>query len=114
MCIRASIARAASGFIYYVSLTGVTGAGHLDAEDVARHVALIRQYSDLPVAVGFGIKDAESARTVAGIADAVVVDSALVDAVARAMETGADAEAASRAAIELLTEIRAGIDSLAS
>ena len=108
------IAREASGFIYYVSLKGVTGAGHLDAEDVARHVALIRQYSDLPVAVGFGIKDAESARTVAGIADAVVVGSALVDAVARAMETGADAEAASRAAIELLTEIRAGIDSLAS
>ena len=63
----------ASGFIYYVSLKGVTGAGHLDADDVATHVARIRERSQLPVAVGFGIKDAQSAASVAGIADGIVV-----------------------------------------
>ncbi|TNF86622.1 MAG: tryptophan synthase subunit alpha, partial [Gammaproteobacteria bacterium] len=108
------IAAEASGFLYYVSVKGVTGAGHLDTEDVARHVASIRDHSDLPVAVGFGIKDAATARAVAEVADAVVVGSALVDAVARAIDAGAEPLAAGDAATALLAEIRSGIDSLAS
>ena len=77
-----TITEQASGFIYYVALKGVTGAGHLDTESVEAHLAIIRQYTDLPVAVGFGIKDAETAARVAVCADAVVVGSALVDEVA--------------------------------
>lgn len=108
------IADQASGFIYYVSLKGVTGAGHLDAEDVAHHISRIRSRTDLPLAVGFGIKDAESAATVARLADGVVVGSALIRAMAEAIEAGADHEAAQQAAIELLTDIRKGVDSVAS
>lgn len=110
----ARIAARASGFIYYVSLKGVTGAGHLDTDDVARHVACIRGHCELPVAVGFGIKDAASARRVAGVADGVVVGSALVDAIARALARGADAAAACSAGTALIDEIRRGIDGLAS
>jgi len=108
------IARQARGFIYYVSLKGVTGAGHLDVEDVALHLGKIRSHSSLPVAVGFGIKDAQSAMTVARVADGVVVGSALVNAMAQAIEEGGDAEAAIAAATSLLAGIREGIDSLAS
>ncbi len=110
----ARIVGQASGFIYYVSLKGVTGAAKLDLDDVARQVARIRERSDLPVAVGFGIKDAASARAVAEVADAVVVGSALVNAVAASLEEGADTETAAAAATGLLAEIRQGIDSLAS
>jgi tryptophan synthase alpha chain len=108
------IVREASGFLYYVSVKGVTGAGHLDTADVARQVGRIRGYSELPVAVGFGIKDAATARAVAEVADAVVVGSALVNAVAVAIEAGADALEASGAATTLLAEIRSGIDATAS
>ena len=80
----ARLPRRASGFIYYVSLKGVTGAGHLDTAEVARRLDAIRRHSDLPVAVGFGIKDADSARAVAAVADGVVVGSALVNAMAQA------------------------------
>jgi tryptophan synthase alpha chain len=67
-----------SGFVYYVSLKGVTGASSLDVEDVGEHVAMIRRHTTMPVGVGFGIHDAQSASKVAAIADAVVVGSALV------------------------------------
>lgn len=67
-----------SGFVYYVSLKGVTGAGHLNLSEVKNKVAEIKTVSTLPVGVGFGIKDAESAKTIASIADAVVVGSALI------------------------------------
>lgn len=72
------ICAASSGFVYYVSLKGVTGAGHLDISEVKSKVAEIKQVSTLPVGVGFGIKDAESAKNIASIADAVVVGSALI------------------------------------
>jgi len=101
----------ASGFIYYVSLKGVTGAGHLDVEDVTRHLALIRERTALPVAVGFGIRDAASARAVAGVADGVVVGSAIVDCLAKAIDAGGDQAAAIEAAGTLLAEIRRGVDS---
>ena len=104
----------ASGFIYYVSLKGVTGAGHLDAGEVARRVEAIRRHSDLPVAVGFGIKDAASAKAVAAVADGVVVGSALVASMSRAIEAGGDREAAVAAAAALLAGIRQGMDNIAS
>lgn len=108
------IAREASGFIYYVSLKGVTGAGHLDLEAVRDGVASIQRHTELPVAVGFGIKDAESARAIAATAAGVVVGSALVNRVAETIAGGGDSAAAIEAAGQLLQEIRQGIDSIAS
>lgn len=72
------LASVASGFVYYVSLKGVTGAATLDVASVEEKVAEIRQFIDLPIGVGFGISDAESAAKVAACADAVVVGSAIV------------------------------------
>ena len=69
----------ATGYIYYVSLKGVTGAGHLNTAEVESKVGFIKQTTDLPVCVGFGIKDADSARAIAKYADGVVVGSVLVD-----------------------------------
>jgi tryptophan synthase alpha chain len=72
------IAAQASGFIYYVSLKGVTGAAHLEIASVAEKLAELRSVTHLPIGVGFGIRDADSAARVARIADAVIVGSALV------------------------------------
>lgn len=77
---------AASGFAYYVSLKGTTGAGHLDVDAVREKLAALREITDLPLAVGFGIRDGASARAVAEFADAVVVGSAIV----RRMGEGAE------------------------
>ena len=81
---------------------------------MAEHIALIRGHCQLPVAVGFGIKDAASAKAVATVADGVVVGSALVASMAAAVEAGGGHEAAMDAAVALVAEIRAGIDSIAS
>lgn len=75
------ICGAAGGFVYYVSLKGVTGAGHLDIAAVDEKVSEIRGYTGLPVGVGFGIKDADTAARMASIADAVIVGSAIVSRV---------------------------------
>lgn len=72
------IANLASGYLYYVSLKGVTGSATLDTDAVAQKVAIIRQYTQLPIGVGFGIKDATTAAQVAKISNAVIVGSALV------------------------------------
>jgi tryptophan synthase alpha chain len=72
------VARLARGYLYYVSLRGVTGASHIDLDDVAARVRHIQQVSALPVGVGFGIRDAATARAVAEIADAVIIGSRLV------------------------------------
>src|SRR5467141_3114392 len=72
------VARLASGYIYYVSLRGVTGAKHLDLEDVVAKLPSIRRKTRLPIGVGFGIRDAETARAVARIADAVVIGSRII------------------------------------
>lgn len=77
----AKIAKVASGFLYYVSLKGVTGAGHFDIRSVEENLARISRFSDLPVCVGFGIKDADSAKQVANVADGVVVGSAVVNVI---------------------------------
>lgn len=97
----------AHGFVYYVSLKGVTGAGTLDVADVASHVDAIRAVTELPVGVGFGISDGDSAARVAAVADAVVVGSALVRQVAG--NTG-DAAAMRRAVSALLGSMRQAID----
>jgi len=80
----ASIAAVASGFIYYVSLKGTTGSGQLSSPELSRPVQQIREFSDLPLAVGFGIKNAEMAASVAAYADAVVIGSALVEVLSEA------------------------------
>jgi len=73
-----TIVRQASGFVYYVSLKGVTGAGHLDIADVAAKVAAIRAKTSLPIGVGFGVRDAATAQAIGEIGDAVVVGSRMV------------------------------------
>jgi len=73
------VARVGSGFVYYVSLKGVTGAGHLDVDDVLAKLPRIRAATRLPIGVGFGIRDADSARRIAGQADAVVIASRLIE-----------------------------------
>ena len=72
------VGRIASGYVYYVSLKGVTGAGHLNTDAVAAMVPRIKRFVDLPVGVGFGIRDAVTARAVAKVSDAVVIGTALV------------------------------------
>jgi len=109
-----TITQSASGFIYYVAVKGVTGAGNLDVEDVRGHLARIRATSNLPVAVGFGIKDSDSASSVADIADGVVVGSALIDTMAKAIAGGDTEEAAVGKAINLLESIRTGVNGVAS
>jgi tryptophan synthase alpha chain len=74
----AQVAKLASGYLYYVSLKGVTGAGHLDLAEVGEKIPRIRRESRLPVGVGFGIRDAATARAVAEFADAVVIGSAII------------------------------------
>lgn len=87
------IAAHTSGYLYYVSMTGVTGAGGLDVASVTQRIADIKQQINVPMAVGFGIKDAATAAQFRDVADAVVVGSALVNTVHQAGEQGG-AEAA--------------------
>ena len=77
----ANVAKVASGYVYYVSLKGVTGAANLNAADVAEKLAVLRKHIDLPIGVGFGIRDAASAQAVARVADAVIIGSRLVQEV---------------------------------
>jgi len=72
------VGEVADGYVYYVSLKGVTGAGNLDTDAVARAVPRIKQHVKVPVGVGFGIRDAASAKAVAAVSDAVVIGSALI------------------------------------
>lgn len=102
-----STALVASGFIYYVSLKGVTGAGHLDVEAVKTQVAKLREYSDLPINVGFGISDAASARAVAEVADGVVIGSKLITLVETALKEDADAV---QIISDWVADVRAALD----
>ncbi len=74
----AAVAKLARGYVYYVSLKGVTGASHLDTAEVGRKLAEIRRHVRLPIGVGFGIRDAASARAIAADADAVVIGSRII------------------------------------
>lgn len=98
---------ASGGFLYYVSLKGVTGAGHLDVKAVQERVSNIRSLTELPVGVGFGIKDAESAKNIASAADAVIVGSAIVKRIEENLDS---ADNANKAVCELLSEMRAALD----
>ena len=73
------VAALGRGYLYYVSLKGVTGAAHIDLADVSRRLARIRTFTKLPVGVGFGIRDPQTARRIAGVSDAVVIGSRLVE-----------------------------------
>jgi tryptophan synthase alpha chain len=89
------IAALGRGYVYYVSLKGVTGAGHLDTRDVAQKLDEIRKHLALPVGVGFGIRDAESARAIAEHAEAVVIGSRIITEIEQAGAGDAPARAAS-------------------
>lgn len=101
------VARAARGYLYYVSLKGITGAGNLDIADVAAHLPQIRAASSLPIAVGFGIRDAASARRVGEIADAVVIGSRIIEEIETAGPERALAQVSA-----FLSEVRAALDAL--
>ncbi len=94
-----AVGKIARGYVYYVSLNGVTGAGNLDTSDVATRLKGIRKYVNLPVGVGFGISDAGSAQRVSLVADAVVIGSKLIDTMTKAC-AGLPAEQQSQAAID--------------
>ncbi|MET0026671.1 MAG: tryptophan synthase subunit alpha [Candidatus Thiodiazotropha sp.] len=95
------------GFVYYVSVKGVTGASHLDLQDLERHLDQVRNHTTLPVGVGFGIKDAETAAAVGRMADAVVVGSALVSRVEALSDEPEKIGASLR---ELLASMRQALD----
>ncbi len=97
-----------SGYLYYVSLKGVTGAGHLNTADVALKLQQIRANTKLPVGVGFGVKDALTAQTVANIGDGVVVGSALISKIEANLD---NSEQAKTEIVALLADMRRAMDS---
>jgi tryptophan synthase alpha chain len=99
-----------SGFVYYVSIAGVTGSAAPDAGKVAAAVARIKRHTKLPVAVGFGVKSAEQARAIAQGADAVVVGSALVDALCKSLDNSGKAGLGTvKAVTDLVAELAQGV-----
>lgn len=105
------IAAASSGFVYYVSLKGVTGAGSLDVDAVRDKLREVRRYVDLPVGVGFGIKNAHDAAAIARVADAVVVGSAIVQRIADNQD---DIQLIKSEISDLLSAMRRAMDSVAT
>ncbi len=102
------VAQISSGFSYYVSLRGVTGAGHIDTAEVSQRIAAIRQHVKLPIGVGFGIRDADTAKAVASVADAVVIGSRIIQELENIPK-----EQAVEAVQSFLTGIRHAIDEVA-
>lgn len=105
-----AIASQAGGYLYYVSFKGITGGNSLDAAALAAPLERLRRHSKLPLAVGFGIKGPESAAAVAGLAEGVVIGSALIEALA----TAGSAEAACTCVTTFLAPVRAAMDNTAS
>jgi tryptophan synthase alpha chain len=105
-----AVLRNTSGFLYYVSITGITGAAAPDANAVHRHVRQIKAATSLPVAVGFGIKTAEQAKALAETADAVVVGSALVGAIEKSL--GPDGRCTSKTVPSVLELVQSLADAL--
>jgi tryptophan synthase alpha chain len=104
-----TVLRNTSGFVYYVSITGITGARTPDFTEVAEAVGRIKRHTALPVCVGFGVKTGEHARAIGRSADGVVVGSALVEAVRTSLDaSGAPTERTVRAVLELVESIAAG------
>jgi len=107
------LAEIASGFVYYVSLKGVTGAASLDVSSVEQKVAEIRQYIDLPIGVGFGISDAKSAAKVGACSDAVVVGSAIVKQMTlNEGKTEAERKLIIKEISDILLSMRAALDAI--
>jgi len=101
-----------SGFVYYVSITGITGASIPDYSRVAEAVTRIKRHTDLPVAVGFGVKNAQSAAAIAAHADGVVVGTALVDALKNSLDASDRPTAGTVAAVtKLVSELAGGVRS---
>ena len=98
---------AGSGYIYYVSLKGVTGAGHLNIADVENKLKQIKAHTNLPIAVGFGVKDAQTAQAIANVGDGVVIGSALISKIEANLD---NPEHAHKEIIELLVSIRQAMD----
>tara|TARA_R100001143_G_C3357445_1_gene133341 strand:+ start:1733 stop:2554 length:822 start_codon:yes stop_codon:yes gene_type:complete len=106
------ISQLSSGYVYYVSLKGVTGASHLDTDSVRAKVSELRKYCSLPIGIGFGIKNAEMATTLGAFADGIVVGSALVNLIA---ELDADKSYTQQELLEhitLIADMRQALDSL--
>jgi tryptophan synthase alpha chain len=101
----AQVARVGGGFSYYVSLKGVTGAGNIDTAEVAQRIAAIRKHVQLPIGVGFGIRDGATARAVAEVADAVVIGSRIIQEI----EANPPAQAAN-AVRSFVSGIRSALD----
>jgi tryptophan synthase alpha chain len=99
---------AGSGYLYYVSLKGVTGAGNLNTADVETKLKQIKANTHLPVAIGFGVKDAQTAKTVANLGDGVVIGSALISKIEANID---DLERAKAEIVELLAAMRQAMDS---
>jgi tryptophan synthase alpha chain len=101
-----------SGFVYYVSVTGITGGAAPDFSNVAAAVARIKRHTKLPVAVGFGVKTAEHARAIAEVADGVIVGSALVDALRQSLNKNDKAGPGTvKAVTELVSTLAQGVHS---
>jgi tryptophan synthase alpha chain len=99
-----------AGFVYYVSITGITGAATPDYGKVAGAVMRLKQHTSLPVAVGFGVKNAENAAAIAEVADGVVVGSALVEALRRSLDAEGQATPGSvKAVADLVRDLAAGV-----
>ena len=110
---RKAVLEHGSGFIYYVSVKGVTGSNALDTDDVGKQVGVIKEDTDLPVCVGFGIRDGESAKAVAKFADGVIVGSELVKNFAGvAADDQAAIDQARANLLAKMDELRAAIDSI--
>lgn len=101
------IGQSGSGYVYYVSLKGVTGSKALDVDDVARNLERIRKYVSVPVGVGFGITNGETAAQVAKVADGVIVGSAIVNRIAANADNPQQAQAE---VTELMREMRSAMD----
>ncbi len=99
------VARVASGYVYYVSLKGVTGAGHLDTGAVEKMLPHIRQHVSIPVGVGFGIRDAATARAIGKVADAVVIGTRIIQ-----LLDGKPRDKAIGAVSDFLREVRQALD----
>ncbi len=100
-----------SGFVYYVSITGITGSATPDTAKVTEAVARIKRHTGLPVAVGFGVKNADSARAIAQGADGVVVGSALIDAMRASLKDGKASVGTVQAVADLAAQLAEGVRS---
>ncbi|MBL4744362.1 MAG: tryptophan synthase subunit alpha, partial [Cycloclasticus sp.] len=103
------VSAVAKGYIYYVSLKGVTGAGHLQLDDIEKKIQEIKQITSLPIAIGFGVKNAEIAANIAKLGDAVVVGSALINCIT---DNSGNEKKGQQAISSLLSDMRAAMDAV--